>query len=229
MYIKGPVFSERSATLGMDFWQRNHHFMRKLHSLTGVAPVGGYLLFHLWENFKAWQGPAAYNEVIAGIAALGWVLPLLEIFAIFLPLYFHALYGLYIVGDARYKTDTWGAYPYFRNWMFWLQRLSGVITLVFVTWHVWEFRLQKTLGVLDQVSFSVVQHSLANPINFWFYVIGIVAAVFHFANGLWSFCIVWGITVGPKAQRIMQAVTMAVFVLVSALGVGAVFAFRVVQ
>ena len=212
----------------MDFWKRNHHFMRKLHSLAGVMPVGGYLVFHLYENFHAWQGAAAYNEVIANIASLGWLLPLVEIFGIFLPLYFHALYGLYIIADVRHKTDTWGAYPYFRNWMFWLQRVSGIITLVFVTWHIWEFRLQKTLGVIDQVSFDMVKHALMNPVAFWFYVIGIVAAVFHFANGLWTFSIVWGITVGPKSQRVMQVVSLGVFVLVSALGVGAVFAFRFV-
>lgn len=216
----------------MSFLQRNHHFMRKLHSLTGVAPIGGFLVFHLWENFSAMGGAAAYNETAAHIAAIGNIpalgivlLPLLELGVIILPLYFHALYGLYIMVDSRNKVGNWGNYGYFRNYMFWLQRFSGVITLLFVTWHLWEFRLQKTLGVVDQISFDMVRHSLSNPVNFWFYVIGVLAAVFHFANGLWSFSIVWGITVGPKAQRVMSWVTMAIFVVVSYLGVGSAVAF----
>jgi hypothetical protein len=38
---------------------------------------------------------------------------------------------------------------------------------------------------------------------FGFYVLGLWAAVFHFCNGIWTFCISWGITVGAKAQRKM--------------------------
>ena len=43
-----------------------------------------------------------------------------------------------------------------------------------------------------------------------FYIICIVSAVFHFANGLWSFCVSWGITVTPRSQQISTYVTMAI-------------------
>ena len=48
-----------------------------------------------------------------------------------------------------------------------------------------------------------------------FYIIGVVAASFHLANGMWSFCVSWGITVGPKAQRISTYVWMILFVILS--------------
>ena len=34
-----------------------------------------------------------------------------------------------------------------------------------------------------------------------FYLVGLWAACYHFANGIWTFCISWGITVGQTAQR----------------------------
>jgi succinate dehydrogenase / fumarate reductase cytochrome b subunit len=57
-------------------------------------------------------------------------------------------------------------------------------------------------------------------------VLGIVSATFHLANGIWSFSIVWGLTVGPKAQRRMMWVSAAVFVILSFIGIRSIQAFR---
>lgn len=214
-----------------EFFRRNHFLMRRLHSLTGVVPVGGFLLFHLYENSKAMQGAEAYNEVVLSINAMHFVL-LLEIFAIFLPLYFHAIYGIYIATDARHNVKQYG---YGRNWAFVLQRISGIITLFFVTWHIWEFRIQKALGAYGPKvhgtmsglpDFDVVQAAFQNNIIAAWYIIGIIAAAYHLCNGIYTFLITWGITIGPKSQRVSNLITNAAFVGVSALGVITVFAFR---
>jgi succinate dehydrogenase / fumarate reductase cytochrome b subunit len=60
---------------------------------------------------------------------------------------------------------------------------------------------------------------LGNSFMLVFYIIGVVSAAFHFANGMWSFCVTWGITVGPKAQRISTYVWMALFAVLSIGGV----------
>lgn len=214
-----------------EFFRRNHFLMRRLHSLTGVVPVGGFLLFHLYENSKALQGVEAYNEVVLSINSMQFVL-LLEIFGIFLPLYFHALYGIYIAADARHNVKQYG---YGRNWAFVLQRISGLLTLFFVTWHIWEFRIQKALGAYGPKvhgtmsglpDFDVVQNAFQNNIIAAWYIIGIIAAAYHLCNGIYTFLITWGITIGPKSQRISNLITNAAFVGVSALGVITVFAFR---
>lgn len=214
-----------------EFFRRNHFLMRRLHSLTGVVPVGGFLLFHLYENSKALQGVEAYNEVVLSINSMQFVL-LLEIFAIFLPLYFHAIYGIYIAADARHNVQQ---YSYGRNWAFVLQRISGLLTLFFVTWHIWEFRIQKALGVYGPKvhgtmaglpDFDVVQNAFQNNIIAAWYIIGIIAAAYHLCNGIYTFLITWGITIGPKSQRVSNLITNAAFVGVSALGVITVFAFR---
>lgn len=198
---------------------RSHYFNRKLHSLLGVIPVGFFLLEHLFVNYFATRGPEAFNEKVEWIESLPF-LPLLEIFFIFLPLLYHAVYGLHIAFQAKHNV---GNYGYFRNVMFMLQRVTGVVTLIFVAWHVWETRVQKFFGA--EVNFDMMVDILSNPFMVAFYAVGIVSAVFHFSNGMWSFLVSWGITVGPRAQRISTYVWMIVFVAVSIVGLMALFAF----
>jgi len=215
-----------------EFLRRNHFLLRRLHSLSGIVPVGGFLLFHLYENSKALQGAEAYNETIRHINAMPLVWAL-EIFLIILPLYYHAVYGVYIAMDAKNNVTNYG---YGRNWAFYLQRLTGLVTLVFVSWHIWEFRIQKLLGRYGEYvggtsmsglpDFKVVQADFLNNWIFAAYVIGIVAAAYHLTNGLYTFLITWGITIGPKSQRISNAITIAAFVGVSVLGIMAAVAFR---
>jgi len=73
----------------------------------------------------------------------------------------------------------------------------------------------------------IARGSFGNPWIFAFYVLGILSATFHLSNGLWSFSIVWGITVSPAAQRRMAYVSAAVFVVLSVIGIRSISAFRV--
>ena len=106
---------------------------------------------------------------------------------------YHAIYGLYIAFTAKNNVNNFNT---FRNWMFVLQRITGVITFIFVIWHVWETRIAAAFGA--EVNFQMMENILANPFMLAFYIICIVATVFHFANGLWSFFVSWGITVITK-------------------------------
>lgn len=215
-----------------EFFRRNHFLLRRLHSLSGIVPVGGFLLFHLYENSKAMQSVEAYNEAIRSINAMPLVWAA-EIFVIFLPLYFHALYGIYIAMDARNNATN---YSYGRNIAFVMQRVSGILTLFFVTWHIIQFRLPKALGLYGEYAggesmsglptFLTVQEAFNNNLVAAAYIIGIVAAAYHLCNGLYTFLITWGVTIGPKSQRVSNIITNAAFVAVSALGIITVFAFR---
>jgi len=70
--------------------------LRRLHSLTGIIPVGAFLFEHiLISNATAISGPAAYARQVRFLASLPLV-PVLELFGIWLPILFHALYGFYI-------------------------------------------------------------------------------------------------------------------------------------
>ncbi|MDQ0157354.1 succinate dehydrogenase cytochrome b558 subunit [Robertmurraya andreesenii] len=194
-------------------------FNRRLHSLLGVIPVGLFLMQHLVVNHFATGGEDSFNKAAKFMDSLPFK-SFLEIFIIFLPLLFHAIYGIYIAFTAKNNVTRYG---FFRNWMFLLQRVTGIITLIFVTWHVWETRVAAAFGA--EVNFQMMENILSNPFMLAFYIIGVISTIFHFANGLWSFAVSWGITVTPRSQVISTYVTIAIFIALSFVGLRAIFAF----
>jgi len=104
-----------------NFIQRNHFWLRRLHSLSGIVPVGGFLLFHFYENGAIFYGAAAYDKMATEARGIRY-LELMEIFLIFIPLLYHALYGLFIAGYARNNTPS---YNYSRNNLFMWQPPRG--------------------------------------------------------------------------------------------------------
>lgn len=192
---------------------------RRLHSLLGIIPVGLFVTQHLVVNHFATRGAESFNKAAHFMELLPFRY-LLEIFIIFLPLIYHAVYGLYIAYTAKNNTSRYG---FFRNRMFLLQRVTGVITLIFVVWHVWETRLAAAFGT--EVNFDMMASILSSPVMLIFYIVGVLSAVFHFANGLWSFFISWGLTITPRSQQISTYVTMGIFVLLSIVALRAIFAF----
>ncbi|GGB03798.1 succinate dehydrogenase [Macrococcus hajekii] len=194
--------------------------LRRLHSLLGVLPIGVFLVQHLFINHFAIYGEESFNKASDFMGGLPLKL-VLETVIIYIPILFHAIYGIYIAFTAK---NNIGHYSTFRNWMFLLQRVTGVFTFLFVAVHVWQTRVQVALTGAH-VNYDMMHQILSNPLFIIFYVLGILSTVFHFANGLWSFAVTWGITQNEKSQRIMSYVSMIIFVLISGLGLMALFAF----
>lgn len=195
-------------------------FNRRLHSLLGVVPVGLFLTNHLVVNHFATQGASAFNKAAAFMGSLPF-LPLLEIFLIFLPILYHAIYGIYISFQAKHNLNRFGL---FRNWMFFLQRITGIFLVIFIAWHVWETRAQVTVAGAE-VNYNMMADILSNPFMLAFYIAGVVAAVFHWANGIWSFLVSWGLIITPRSQQITTYVTIGIFVVLTFIGVRALLAF----
>jgi succinate dehydrogenase cytochrome b subunit len=199
-----------------------HFWLRRLHSLSGIVPIGGFLAFHLYENYQATRGAEAYNEMTHKLQTLPFAVAM-EILVIAVPLFFHGIYGLFITGTARPNVIS---NPYLRNWMYFLQRLTGVLVFAFILFHYWTTRLVQLSDHESLDLFRQVQAAVGNPWIYAFYVAGILSATFHLANGIWSFAIVWGLTIGPKAQRRMIYVSAVVFLILSFIGVRSISAFR---
>lgn len=200
------------------------YYSRKLHSLLGVIPLGFFLIEHMLTNYTAFEsGKEGFTDAVLFINKLPLVF-FLELFFIWLPLLYHGVYGLYIAYQANSNI---GNYNYSRNIRFTIQRVTGVITFVFVIWHVYETRVQIALGRVSHEEVASVMHDIvSNPVIFVLYVIGVISASFHFANGLWAFLVSWGITVGPRAQRVSSYICMGLFVIMGVMFVLALTAFR---
>ncbi|RKD75704.1 succinate dehydrogenase subunit C [Sinobaca qinghaiensis] len=199
--------------------ENREFFNRRLHSLLGVIPIGLFLIQHFVVNHFATRGAEAFNQAAHFMEQLPFRY-FLEIFIIFLPILFHAIYGLFIVFQGKANTKRFG---YYRNWMFLLQRITGVFLLIFITWHVWETRIAAMFG--ETVNYDMMASILSNPFMLVFYILGVVAATFHFSNGLWSFMVTWGITVTPRSQQISTYATIGLFVVLTIVGLRAIFAF----
>jgi succinate dehydrogenase / fumarate reductase, cytochrome b subunit len=204
--------------------QGTSFLLRRLHSLTGIIPVGAFLLEHiLISNSTAITGPAAYERQVSFLANLPLVF-FLELFGIWIPILFHGLYGFYI----WYRGDgNTVAYPWTGNWMYTVQRWTGGIAFAYIVWHTWTMRFTGTdLHDHPDLSFHKVALEVAHPLLLAFYVVGLVCASWHFAYGIWLFSAKWGIVSGEKAQQRLLRVCLGFFLLLSVVGLASLYTFR---
>ncbi|MBU1699361.1 MAG: succinate dehydrogenase [Candidatus Eisenbacteria bacterium] len=201
-----------------------HFALRKLHSLLGLIPIGAFLMFHLFENSLAPKGAEYFTEhVVYKISHMRFV-TIMEVCIIALPILFHGIYGVIMWFQGRANV---GRYGYFRNWMYTLQRYTGIITFVFILTHVWETRMQVLLGNLAKEGlYAKMAQIFSTPLGSIWYAIGILCAVYHLTNGLWLMGITWGITIGPRSQKISSCIFAVVGLLLLALGGQALLGFN---
>jgi succinate dehydrogenase / fumarate reductase cytochrome b subunit len=202
--------------------------LRKLHQLSGIFPLGIFLLEHFYTNSKALAGAAAFNQAVAELQSIPYILAI-EITGIFIPLIYHAVYGLVITWEARPNNLS---YPYPRNWFYLIQRITGIILFFFITFHVLNFRFGlvpglNTISVAEHPAqaFEVVSREFRMIPIFLIYVVGITATVWHLANGIWLFLVDWGITIGERAQRVAGYACIAAGVVLLGVGLNAAIAF----
>ena len=199
---------------------KNEFYLRRLHSLLGVIPIGAFLIVHLMVNHQATQGAEAFNRASGFMESLPFLI-VMEFILIYIPLLYHGLFGLHIAFTAK---ENIGHYSLFRNWMFALQRLTGIIAFVFIFVHLWQTRLQK-LFFGKEISYDMMHQTLQNPIWVIVYIICVIAVIFHFSNGIWSFLLTWGFLQSKKSQRVFTWISLIVFLVISYIGVAAVIAF----
>ncbi|GMU21792.1 MAG: hypothetical protein AMXMBFR13_18810 [Phycisphaerae bacterium] len=189
-----------------------HEFLlRRLHSLAGLIPVGAFLLVHLGSNaMVAFNSDEQdyYQQQVERIHALGPLLTTVEIVFIFIPLGFHAALGVKMWLQGQPNASS---YPFWGNFRYTLQRITGMIALVFILFHLYHMHWLGSYFPGPGAQFdphratATTAWALQNDVyRLWappFYLLGILCSVFHFANGIWTGLITWGITVGRSAQR----------------------------
>ena len=206
------------------FMEKNAFILRRLHSLSGIVPIGLFVCFHLFTNAQMLLGTFQHE--------VDWIhsqpaLEVMEVGLIWLPLAFHAGLGiLYAMNGSKYAVAKNGGWSHRR---YVLQRITGFVALAFILFHVatlrWRFGFwgiytpffthaidSKTGNVIpfaDQATALALQ---LQPLVLVFYVIGVFGTVYHFANGMWTAAISWGLTVSVAAQKRFCAVCIATFV-----------------
>src|SRR5208337_3231712 len=82
------------------------------------------------------------------------------------------------------------------------------------------------LHAYPNASFGKVQAELMNPALLAFYIVGLIAACWHFCYGIWLFAAKWGITSGEKARQRFLAICLTLFALMTLVGLVSLYTFR---
>src|SRR5215475_802237 len=131
------------------------YLLRKLHSSSGLVPVGAFLAEHFWSNSAVLLGKDQYNAVSRELQTIPFR-PFVELAVIVLPILFHGGYGVYIWLRG---TSNLSQYPWVGNWMYTLQRYTGLVAFAFIGWHFYTERLL-THG---KSTYDTVYSDLQNP------------------------------------------------------------------
>jgi succinate dehydrogenase / fumarate reductase, cytochrome b subunit len=213
---------------------RHEFAIRRLHSLTGIMPVGAFLFVHLVTNVSILDGPATYQDRVGQIHSIGPVtLLVVEWLFILLPILFHGLIGLLIVTRGNRNIVS---YPYRENVRYALERWTGVVTFVFILWHVfhtrgwftstwWLAHVTKPLGGgtfdFEHAAASSAASIQASGLVAAAYLVGVLASAYHLSNGVWTAGITWGVWTSENAQRRATILSLGIGLVLATMGLAA--------
>ena len=221
------------ATAETNFFLRHEFLIRRVHSLLGIVPLGLYMTVHLATNASLLNGTQTFQRAVFLIHSPGKLLPLIEWGLIFTPLIFHAVIGVWIAKSGKSNSSQ---YKFRSNKRYTWQRWSGFIALVYLFFHIlplhgW-FHISAWEAIIRPLGFGMFRpfnaaSSLVRAMQEWgliwpaFYLVGMLACVYHLANGLWTSGITWGLWISPTAQARASKLCTAVGCGLAVLGVSA--------
>lgn len=204
----GSGSTASGGSQNQNFLDRHHFLLRRLHSLSGILPVGVFVCMHLFTNFQLVRSGAEFQHEVDFIHATPALL-FVEI-TLWASIGFHAALGMVYTFGAKPNVKQ---YAYGGNWRYTLQRATGFIALGFIFLHIatlrwrWSFFGWFTpfyhVGVNGEpLSAATTAAALqAHWLIVVLYLVGALSVVFHWANGLWTSAITWGLTISVQAQK----------------------------
>ena len=199
--------------------ERTPERLRRLHSLTGVVPLAFFLLEHLAVNATVLGGPASFHRLVRVLDRTP-MRALFEIVLIAVPLALHIGIGILLATevDARGRPDLSDRSAA-------IQRLTGLLLLPYLIYHVWATRLSPEVlkGGADLV--AIMARQVASGPGFAFHALGVALASYHLGHGLRSFAVRWGLVRGAAAERAVARLGLALSVALAVAGVVSLAAF----
>ena len=168
-------------------------------SLSGVVPLGAFVVLHVAINARALHGDAAFAGAVRAVQGLPALAAVIETALVYLPLALHGGLGLWLVatgGRGALRPEPSPYSPVLRGWM----RATGVLLVAFLAMHVAELRFPGAAGRLGHLDGGELATRLDADLSAtWLgvpwrglaYLVGTAAVTFHLAVGLW----------GPSPQR----------------------------
>lgn len=182
---------------------RHHFLFRRLHSLTGIW-FGLYVILHLLVNATMIEGAVPrdiYQLQVTKIHELPFLKGIEWVF-IYIPIIYHTIYGLWITFTGQPNAHR---YPYTKNIFYFFQRLTALLLVILITFHVFAMKgvLGSTFLFHDVNATASTIHSVG---TFWFvsyivYPLLVICGCYHLANGFFTGAVTWGLAVSAAGQR----------------------------
>lgn len=200
--------------------EHSYFWLKRLHTITGFILACAFFALFLFPYSTIFSSEPAFNQLmvkIDSIPLLGWI----EFVFIGVPLVFHMMMGLMIVHSGQINVFS---YSYYKNWMYALERICGLILIPFVAYHIYATKLSIMFSSrhLD----ARLMHTILSPT--WaktLYIAGIVSAAFYFGNGLASALTTWGITASRRSRAAASILGWIVTIVIAMWGVKIILEF----
>lgn len=192
----------------------------RLGSFLAVMPLTFWVINHLWDNLAAFSGAEAWQNAVTqykhpySMAATFLI--------VLLPLLIHAAWGVVRLFTMQ---PNLGAYRYYGNVKYILQRLSAVGVLFFLGAHIWLAFIHPRLVEGHAEVFSDIASEMHHHLpTLLVYLLGTLGVSYHVANGLQTFAMGWGILASERSMRRFEPWTIVIFLVLLAMSWGIIFA-----
>jgi len=181
------------------------------HSLLGAVPLAGYLLLHLGaESIALWD--RSFERWLHGPPERHLLARALTLALIYAPLLLHVALGVRRTLSRAPAVSArsplgWGSR---------VQWLSALVLLAFLLAHVWQMEGRRWLGELDardllpELCASLSSTAFGGvPLVALGYLLGVAAAAFHAAHGLYRAGVGSGLVTRLGEPRLARACVLA--------------------
>lgn len=193
---------------------------KRLGTVLALAPLGVWVVLHLWNNLSAFRGADAWQQSVTThghpiAAAVTWVVVLL-------PLLIHTVWGIRRTFISRPNNVRYG---YFSNFRFLLQRVSALGVLGFVGAHLWLAFLRPHLIEGHAERFVDIAHEMRHHTpTLAVYLLGTLGVAYHLANGIATSAMTFGVGTTATSQKRMERLAMLLLVVFLGMAWGAIYA-----
>ena len=198
----------------------SYFWVRRLHSIVGVFLVLAFTILYLIPLSSAFGGAKAFNGFMLlfdNVPMIG----LFEVLFVIVPLIIHAILALIAVYSSSINVV---GYNHYRNWMYALKRITGILLVPFVAYHIFATTL-KFAFTGRHINYSYMQTLLSPAWMKVFYGVGIACAIFYLGASVETALFEWGVTVSRRSRDVVSVVMWCIAISLTVWGVKIVLAF----
>jgi succinate dehydrogenase / fumarate reductase cytochrome b subunit len=189
----------------------------RLATVLAIAPLGVWTVWHLWDNLNSWRGGEAWGLAVTGGSQLSHAIGAV---IVLVPLVLHTIWGIVRVMRTR---PNLGAYPYYANLKYLVQRLTALGLLGFLGAHLWLAAIKPRLTEGHPEEFADLAKQMHHHMpTLGVYLLGTLAVAYHLANGVQTSAIALGLVTTRDGLKRLDKVSLVLFVIFAAMAWGAI-------